>query len=103
MPKMQHAPVTAAGLYRYDGTVYRVKPGESGHLYAQALTEKAGGGWTYTYTRGMMRKLTPAHRLTLDEAKAFGQQFGSCCVCARTLTNPDSIAAGIGPICREKF
>lgn len=34
---------------------------------------------------------------------AFGKQFGRCSICARLLTDPESVAAGIGPICREKF
>ena len=34
-----------------------------------------------------------------SEARAYGKRTGICCCCGRTLTNPDSIAAGIGPIC----
>jgi hypothetical protein len=30
------------------------------------------------------------------------QHEGSCCVCGRPLTDPESIELGIGPICREK-
>jgi hypothetical protein len=36
-------------------------------------------------------------------AKAYGQETGICCVCNAQLTNEDSIEAGIGPICAEKF
>lgn len=32
-----------------------------------------------------------------------GHQTGICCVCGRTLTDPKSIEAGIGPICASKF
>lgn len=36
------------------------------------------------------------------EASArYGHEIGCCGVCGRTLTNPDSIAAGIGPVCLE--
>lgn len=38
-------------------------------------------------------------RMTLDEAKQFGQIYGVCCVCAATLTDENSIREGIGPIC----
>lgn len=41
--------------------------------------------------------------LPLDEAKKFGQIYGVCCVCGRTLTDEISIANGIGPICAGKF
>lgn len=30
------------------------------------------------------------------------QHAGKCCVCARKLTTPQSIEAGIGPVCLEK-
>lgn len=33
----------------------------------------------------------------------YGREIGCCGVCGRTLTNPESIAAGIGPVCAEGF
>lgn len=36
-------------------------------------------------------------------AIAFGKEFGLCSICSRTLTDPDSIARGIGPICADNF
>jgi hypothetical protein len=41
--------------------------------------------------------------MTLDMAKAIGRRTGRCQVCHRLLTNPDSIAAGIGPVCAGRF
>lgn len=44
--------------------------------------------------------------LLADPAAAaveYGHRTGSCCICGRTLTDPESIAAGIGPICAGKF
>lgn len=38
-----------------------------------------------------------------EAAKAFGQRTGECSVCGRELTNKDSRALGIGPICAERF
>lgn len=32
----------------------------------------------------------------------YGHELGSCGVCGRTLTDPESIAAGIGPVCAGK-
>ena len=34
---------------------------------------------------------------------AFGRREGACSICARTLTNHESIDRGIGPICAERF
>jgi len=39
----------------------------------------------------------------LTAAIRYGKETGACSCCGRDLTNPDSIAAGIGPICREKY
>lgn len=36
-------------------------------------------------------------------SKAYGVQLGACGVCGRTLTHPDSIAAGIGPVCASRM
>ena len=35
--------------------------------------------------------------------KVTGLRTGQCCLCGRELTNPDSIANGIGPICADKW
>jgi hypothetical protein len=34
---------------------------------------------------------------------AYGRLTGTCGVCSRTLTNPESIELGIGPVCRSRF
>lgn len=38
-----------------------------------------------------------------EQAVLHGRRTGSCCCCGRTLTDPESVAAGIGPICRGRF
>jgi hypothetical protein len=46
-------------------------------------------------------------RLVLADPKAasiaYGRELGVCGVCGRTLTDPESIAKGIGPICEGRF
>ena len=39
----------------------------------------------------------------LEAAKAYGREIGECGICGRTLTNEESRAAGIGPICSQKY
>jgi Family of unknown function (DUF6011) len=39
----------------------------------------------------------------LEAAVAYGQKFGICSCCGRTLSNQESIDLGIGPVCRERF
>ena len=36
-------------------------------------------------------------------AVAYGMKFGACSICGRALTDSDSIARGIGPICAENY
>jgi hypothetical protein len=36
-------------------------------------------------------------------AIAYGKEFGICCVCNRTLTDPVSVEQGIGPICADRM
>jgi hypothetical protein len=36
-------------------------------------------------------------------AFAYGQETGSCCFCARELTDPRSVTVGYGPICADRF
>jgi hypothetical protein len=37
------------------------------------------------------------------EARLYGMRTGTCACCGRELTDPNSIEAGIGPICAEKW
>jgi hypothetical protein len=39
----------------------------------------------------------------LTAAVAYGKKFGRCSCCGKELSNPESIEAGIGPVCRGKF
>lgn len=38
-----------------------------------------------------------------EAVKVQGKRTGNCCCCGRTLTNPASIEAGIGPICAGRW
>ena len=60
--------------------------------------------WTqWEYAPGLVRQLRPEHKLTKEQAQAFGQLYGVCCICGATLTDETSIAAGIGPICGKRW
>lgn len=95
----RNAPVEM-GMYRKaDGTMYRVYPARAGgHLLAKKLTTTPDG-FEFQYAGAAQRFVSADERMTLEEAKAFGHQFGICCVCAALLTDPVSVEAGIGPIC----
>ena len=99
------AEVTEDGMYRTpDGEIFKVQIAHhgSGNLYAKRLVVGGGKG-RFEYEAGAIRKLRPEWKMTLEEAKEFGRLYGVCCNCAAVLTDEDSIAAGIGPVCATKF
>lgn len=93
------------GMYRKsNGAMYRVYPARNGgHLLAKRLIDNGDGGWSFEYAGAAIRFVSAGDRMTLEEAKAWGAQLGTCCVCAALLTDPTSVAAGIGPICKDKI
>lgn len=100
------APITDDGMYQHPdtGEVYKVQRSRgSDRLYAKALELDADGSARFTYVSGLIARIDPAWRMSLDQASAFGQLYGVCCQCAAVLTDERSIAAGIGPICAGKF
>lgn len=105
--------VTEPGMYRTaDGTIYKVQAAkESGNLYAKRLDVIGGKRlvetgekvhFDFEYAPGAVRDLRADERMTLDEAKAFGVEYGICCVCGLRLKDADSVAAGIGPVCMKR-
>lgn len=71
----------------------------SGRPYAKLLTTDG-----FEYAAGALREIGQhGRKMTLDEAKAYGKLYGVCCKCGATLTDENSIAAGIGPVCAQKF
>ena len=80
-----------------------------GHLYVKL--DGAYAGKITPEGKLLARGLSPAEILRITDllarpaeaAREYGLETGSCCMCNRTLTNPDSIAAGIGPICAERW
>jgi hypothetical protein len=97
------------GMYRNPETeeIFKVQRAVhgSGHLYAKILLpgDEFGESAQFAYAAGAIRKLRPEWKLSLEDAKAWGALYGSCCCCGRTLTDEKSIADGIGPICAGKY
>lgn len=96
------------GMYRKDGIIYKVQIAihGSGRLYAKRLVVDGEGHDAHVhfeYAAGVIRNLRIEDRMTIEEAKAFGALYGTCCVCGRTLTDEISIANGIGPVCAKRF
>ncbi len=102
-----HERITRDGWYKVGDVIYKVQKAVhgSGNLYAKRLDVPvpgvARGEWVYE--PGMVNRLTDEQRLTPEQAAEFGRLYGVCGVCGRTLTDEDSIDAGIGPVCITKL
>lgn len=87
------------GLYRVEDEIVRIKLSKSGNWYAQ-LAMKRPGRTTFTWEYlGKRINMTDSQAMTTAEA---GQYLGYCMLCNAELTDPDSIARGIGPVCAKK-
>lgn len=112
LPRLRRAAARAAvealqvtdGFYYFDDEVVKVQRAVhgSGQLYAKRLVVVDYKG-VWEYAPGLVRQLRPEHKLTLEQAAAFGKLYGVCAVCGATLTNETSIELGIGPVCRSRL
>lgn len=87
------------GFYVLGETIYRVKTSKAGRPYALKADEEGN----FEYAPGGIARLSGARAMTLEDAKTFGHRFGSCCMCGRLLSDPESVEAGIGPVCANKY
>lgn len=107
----KNAPATATrtvaqdGYYVHGDTFVCVKWNRA--KTGQYATVWDGSGWEYDGSES--RKLVAdvkAGKLALmtpEDAKRFGDLYGVCFKCSRTLTDPESIAQGYGPVCAGKM
>lgn len=94
------------GVYQVGDQVYRVIWNQANtRRYAQLLVILPNGKsrWDYNGGFGKVYDLTPAQRMTKEQAKKFGDTYHFCACCRKKLTVKLSIERGIGPICWEKY
>jgi uncharacterized protein DUF6011 len=95
------APEGPGAFRASDGTLYRIRMNKTtGRPYALVA---APGATTFVYDWKAIRNVTETMRLTLEQALVYSAQFSECIVCGRALTDPNSVAKGIGPVCRKTF
>lgn len=109
--KLQHSEgkfvLSLAGpAARHPGSISVTSGGPfEGRVWYGRITPE--GEWKPTLAGRQCAKLDPTLRCLARDPKAtmqiIGKRYGLCCLCGRELTNAASIAAGIGPICIEKF
>ena len=102
---IEGTPVTEAGLYIADGTVYKVQISRSsGKAYAKKLVINVETGrGSFDFEAGAMRFLRAEHAITAESARAFGLATGFCARCGDRLEDPVSVALGLGPVCGPKL
>lgn len=94
----------------------RAQPANREAIFVTQVAPKGGmpGAYLGKVLRGQFhpsRDCTPSLEASIADAmedpfKAaveYGHMTGECSVCRRTLTNPESIKLGIGPVCRSRF
>lgn len=102
--KTKEAGVLAAGMYKVGDDIFRVYLGQqSGQMLAKRIVGSKEEGYGFTYAGRADRFVTAANRMSLEEAKGWGKATESCCVCARRLDVPESVDAGIGPVCAGRM
>lgn len=126
----EHDPITEAGMYKWGETFYKVSPRKYNPEQLRAekvvttrvktydptigavveavhdkgvLKGKPKYKTRFVYNSAAMRQLSPADKLTLEEAATYGMLYANCVNCGRALTNAESVRLGIGPICRGAF
>jgi hypothetical protein len=92
------------GFYSYEGQIVKVVASPYARnrfgLTVKTLNPDLG---VWELAAPLLRLLKPEHKLTLEQAQEFGRLTGRCCRCAAMLTDDESIARGLGPICMTKF
>lgn len=103
-PEPQEEAASVPGLYRLDGELYQVVFNKEGsHLYAKHVILPEGHGRpTLTYAPGILRRLRASDLVPVEEAEEITRRTGWC-VFGHFLTNPISIARGMGPKCWAKY
>jgi hypothetical protein len=102
--RTMHYDKLVVGPYFLNGEGYQVKKSNTtGNLYAKRLIWGPNREPMFEFDKGAVFKLDLRHRMTLAQATQLGTTFGVCVNCGRTLTDPKSVAASMGPICRKRY
>jgi len=108
-PMALDIPDSRYALIREDGPAfYELRTGTKGQWKGFQFLERligAPGDWKRTPIKGQAKKniLAEIGADPKAAAVAYGTLHNSCAVCHSPLTDPDSLAAGIGPICAKRF
>lgn len=98
--KARPAPATVEeGYYLLEGAYYAVVPNRQNTARYAKVWNGDTNRWDYAPSGYRALAAAKAEPMTLEQAASFGHAHGHCIRCGRLLTNPESVEAGIGPIC----
>ncbi len=100
------APVVVIGVHKgSDGRLYKVVKGrQNGARYAKLISVSEAGLVSFVYVgRGPILHgiIDDNSLLPWEEAAAFGRRYSFCVNCGAELDDPNSVAAGYGPVCAK--
>jgi len=102
--KAEEAPkpqIIHLGMYYYDGKAYRAKKSQrSGGFYVEELLLEPKPA--FVYARGVVKNITPEHKMPPEQAAMFSKNVGACLNCLRELTANESLRRGYGPVCAAR-
>nr|WP_240959483.1 DUF6011 domain-containing protein [Rhodococcus sp. HNM0563] len=92
------------GYWQVGRLIYKVQVAVhgSGRPYAKRFNAHAFE-WEYVGTDPLGAIRARGERLNVERVAALGRVYGRCVLCGATLTNEESIEAGIGPVCATKL
>lgn len=100
LPKVA-LPTLEPGTYQDGDVIFRVQVSkQSGKPYAKVWDGHKG--WNYDGNAYRAHAAT-AEQVPLERAIEIGCATGHCVVCARDLSDPLSVEAGIGPVCVTRY
>lgn len=73
----------------------------SGRQYAK-LWDVDSESWTFL-PGGVKKVAARGTKIDSAAARRFGELYGRCVICSRTLTDEESIKNGIGPVCASRI
>lgn len=95
--------VPDAGVYTIGDDVFAVVYNrQRTHAYGRALVQNRHGKWRWIHDASVIGRVAAAGvPITLERAEQVGKLTGICAMCRRVLSDPESIARGIGPVCAK--
>lgn len=104
IPDGRYAVPGADGHFKFFRVVTRNPDTPQAKRFVQKVLGSPGD---FRYVRVTAQEWKLAVKLIAEDpgfaSQCFGQEVGACGVCGSPLTDPESIALGIGPICAKKY